>query len=240
MANLLVRQCHEELNELLDLGEKMRDAQDRLAGDQLRDIARRRLEVVSALTLKARQIAHEAGEPVSDEMARELGSTLEAAFVDPVARDAVRVGRLTTALDYSGFGGIDQKPDARDRPRVAGKTRKSGRRIRGAGRGKSPDPAEPRRQAQSTLVEAQADVARATQELGIREKAAARAEKEEARLDKRIVDVEAELSWLTDKVSRAVEESVATQKLRDAAQSTLRAAEARVLRTKQELDRLEG
>lgn len=238
LVNVLVRQCREHLNELLELGENMRVAQDRLAGEQLRGIARRRLEVESALTQLARQIAGDAGELVSDEMARELGATLEAAFADPAARDAVRRGRLTVALDYSGFGGIDQTTNAQQRPRALGKARGSARRITAAGGEKSPDSAERRRNAQSVLSEAQANLARAQKEMKNQDQAVARAGKEQARLDQRIADLEAGLSRLVDEASRSADESLAAQQLRDAAQSTLRVAEERRRRANQELDGL--
>ena len=240
LVNVLSRQCHEQLNELLGLGADMWAAQDRLAGTELRDIARRRLEVVSALIQKARQIAREISEPVSDETARELGSTLEAAFADPGARDAVRFGRLTTALNYSGFGEIDQHKDPQQRPRVVDKSQKAEQRITGAGHGERANIAQERRRAQSALTEARADVVRTSQEMGRREQEVARAKKEKARLYQQIADLDAELSRLKVEASRATDEFIAAQQLCDGAQSTVRAAEVRVIRARQELDDLES
>jgi hypothetical protein len=81
-ANVLVRQRREQVDELFRLGEAMQDAQDQLAGEELGQFSRRRHEVVSALAREARRIASDAGDPISDEVARELEATLEAARAD--------------------------------------------------------------------------------------------------------------------------------------------------------------
>lgn len=237
LVNLLARLYSEQLSELLDLGEDMHAAQNRLAATELREIARRRLEVVAALTKKAKQIAGEAGEPVSDEMARELGSTLEAAFSDRSARDAVRLGRLTAALDYSGFGDMHSAPQPEP---LAAKARNAGRRTTGEDRGQRRSIGERRRLAHVTLIEAQAEVSRAGQALEGRNKDVVRAMKKKPHLEQLMEDLNTELSRLRVEVSRAAGELLVAQQLRDAAQSTVEAAEAQVIRAQQELDELQS
>ncbi len=104
LVNQLVREAGDQLNELLELGADLRDAQSALAGDRLRELSGRRRELVAALTQQARLLAQRAQQPVSEQAERELAGTLEAALADPAAEEAVRSGRLTSALSYAGLG----------------------------------------------------------------------------------------------------------------------------------------
>jgi hypothetical protein len=107
IANLLVRERHDELTELLDLGGAMRQAQADLATGDLRRLSRQRHRLVAALCEEARHLALDLGQSLSDSAARELESTLEAALADAGSAAAVRSGRLTIALRYSGLGPVD-------------------------------------------------------------------------------------------------------------------------------------
>lgn len=104
LANLLSRGRREDVDRLLDLGRSLREAQDTLAGDDLRRLSRQRHEVIEALSRDARHLADAARQPVTDPAVAELEATLEAATADPVAAEALRSGRLTTPLRYSGLG----------------------------------------------------------------------------------------------------------------------------------------
>lgn len=104
LANLLVRRRGQEVERLLELGASLRDAQERLAGEQMRALSQQRQLVVLALVQEARGLARESGQAVSEATARELQETLEAALADPAAADALRAGRLTASLSYSGLG----------------------------------------------------------------------------------------------------------------------------------------
>jgi hypothetical protein len=104
LANLLSRQYRAEVDELLDLGPALREAQEQLAGDRLRQLSQRRLEALDALSGRAESIARGLGQPVTAHTVQEVDGTLQAALADPAAAEAVRRGRLTTALAYSGFG----------------------------------------------------------------------------------------------------------------------------------------
>jgi hypothetical protein len=107
VANQLVRQEAREVNELLEVGEAMRSAQDGLDADAMRRLAPRRHALVDSLVQAARHLALEQGRPLSDATVQELLGTLEAAFADAGASEALRSGRLTGALRYSGFGAVD-------------------------------------------------------------------------------------------------------------------------------------
>lgn len=104
VVNLLVRRESGEIEQLLDLGEQLRQAQGERRGEDLRTLSQRRSQVVAALAGQGREQAAEAGHPVSEAVGREVEGTLEAALADPDAAAGVRAGRLVTALSYSGLG----------------------------------------------------------------------------------------------------------------------------------------
>jgi hypothetical protein len=107
VANLLVRRQPDEVAQLRELGEMLRQAQANLSGDQLRQLGQQRNQVVAALARQARGLAHAEGHDVSSAVAEQVESTLRAAVVDPDAGEALAAGRLTTALSYSGLGPVD-------------------------------------------------------------------------------------------------------------------------------------
>ena len=112
LANLLVRERRPQVGHLLDLGAELRQAQAGLAIDELRRLSQARHKVVSDLRDEARVLAREVGQPISDAVALELEATLEAALADADAADALRSGRLTASLRYSGLGLSDTIPAA--------------------------------------------------------------------------------------------------------------------------------
>jgi predicted nucleic acid-binding protein len=112
LANLLVRERPDQLTQLLELGAAMRAAQAQLAGDELRRLSGQRHRAVSALAREAVELARRGGRTVSDSTGLELAETLEAALADAAAADAVRTGRLTHALRYSGLGPVDVPAEA--------------------------------------------------------------------------------------------------------------------------------
>jgi hypothetical protein len=109
-VNLLVRGRRSDVDGLLDLGEQLRRAQAGLVGDELRQLTVQRRQVVAALARQARGDARAAGQPISEAAEDEVAATLLAALADPRVGDAVRGGRLTKAVEYSGVGSVD--PDA--------------------------------------------------------------------------------------------------------------------------------
>jgi DNA repair exonuclease SbcCD ATPase subunit len=107
LANLLVRERTQQVEELLELGEAMREAQADLAADQMRQLATQRRQIVSALGREAAKLASDQGQRVSRSIREEMEGTLEAALADPAAGEALRSGRLTTSLRYTGLGPVD-------------------------------------------------------------------------------------------------------------------------------------
>jgi hypothetical protein len=112
-ANLLVREHREEIESLVELGTLLREAQESLAGDQLRALDIQRRQLIAALTRQARALANERGHPVSTTVATQVEETLRAAMTDPEAGEALLSGRLTSAMSYSGMGTTVSRPDLR-------------------------------------------------------------------------------------------------------------------------------
>jgi DNA repair exonuclease SbcCD ATPase subunit len=107
-VNRLVRD--DAVGPLLDLGERMRAAWS--DGGDLASLERERASLVEDLVHRARELADDAGRPLSDAFADEVEETLRAAIADPSAADAVRAGRLDHPLRHAGFGpfGAAQPP----------------------------------------------------------------------------------------------------------------------------------
>jgi hypothetical protein len=242
LANVLVRQRREQVDELLKLGEAMQDAQDQLAGEELRRLSRRRHEVVSMLAREARRIASDAGDPASDEATRELEATLEAALANPAARAEVHNGRLTAALSYSGFGSLDPRAAASATGKSAGGRRSAGgranprRQVRSDPRGHQA--AAEILSAERTLREAEANAAAATRDAEDSARRAVLAAEEVARLDRQVGDLEAELDRLRPAAAGAGDELSRARRARDAAGRKSRAAKGRVEMAQASLDRL--
>jgi hypothetical protein len=99
LVNLLAHQRPDLVEELLELGGQLRDAQRDLRGAELRELSVRRRSVVAAL---AREAVGLAGR--GDTALTEVEGTLAAALADASVAAAVQEGRLTKSLEYTGFG----------------------------------------------------------------------------------------------------------------------------------------
>ena len=80
--NLLARHAGGELNDLVDVGAALRSAQEQLSGPQLRELSQQRQAVVRALTQRARQLAREHGQPLTEPVAEQVRRSLDAALTD--------------------------------------------------------------------------------------------------------------------------------------------------------------
>ena len=104
LVNRLAREAPAQVDELLEVGESLREAQQALAGDRLRELSTQRRRLVTGLVQEARRLAEQSGQAFGAPAEREVQETLEAALADPAIAEAVRSGRLTTALSYAGLG----------------------------------------------------------------------------------------------------------------------------------------
>lgn len=107
IVNQLVREHPDAIDELLDLGSDLRDAQAAGDGKALTSIGSERRKLVSALLKQATEIADAADRSPSRAVLDEVEQTLIAATVDEAAGEALRTGRLVRSLQAVGFEDVD-------------------------------------------------------------------------------------------------------------------------------------
>lgn len=240
LANLLAHQQPGKVAQLLDLGEHLRRAQEDLSAADLRRLSAQRRQVVSALSDEGARLATELGQAVSDAAVRELETTLETALADEAAGEAVRSGRLTTALQYSGFGPVDLSgavagPVAR--PPAAPE---AGRRAGAGGPVPPAKSAAERRQqerrevAEQQLGQAEAAVQGARHQLTREEAILSGAHRRHEQLQAEVAQRGQQLKELQERESEAAREVRQLQRAHDAAAAVLNRAEATLERAKDE------
>ena len=119
LANQLVRQHADEVRPLLELGSALREATATVSGPQLRELSRQRNDVVRALVRQARRLAADAGQAVSEDVARGLEETLNAALADPDQAELLLKGRLSVQLKHTGYGPAEGSTSAAGTPPAA-------------------------------------------------------------------------------------------------------------------------
>ena len=107
LINLLAREEPNEVSALLELGAALQDAQQRMAGDELRQLSTQRRKAVDALARRAIELGREHGYSPPDGAVQEASQTLQTALGDPEIAELVRNGRLSQAVTYGGFGPTD-------------------------------------------------------------------------------------------------------------------------------------
>lgn len=179
-VNLLTRAQGDELDQLVTLGAALREAQDALDGDELRELNRTRHRLVAALRAQVERLAAGAGQRLSEPVARQVEATLHAVMADDAAAAAVRTGLLVRELESTGLEPVDVAgavalPDVVAIPtgRVDSGPRESGARSSAAPRGG-------RSTARDSGADARAAAERRREEELAAARAAARAEHERA------------------------------------------------------------
>lgn len=107
LVNLLVARRADDIDQILELGASLRDAEKNLDGDDLRQLGKQRLQLLRALARQGRDLAEKDGQKVSAAAISDVERTLQAAMTDPHAADAVLSGRLVRALSSNGIEPVD-------------------------------------------------------------------------------------------------------------------------------------
>jgi len=107
VVNLLVRRDPDQVDQVLAVGEALRDAQDNLDATQLREFTKQRRQLTASVTTAARRMAREEGVRTTESVAEQVEATLTAAMLEPDAARAVRSGLLVSALSATGLGDLD-------------------------------------------------------------------------------------------------------------------------------------
>ncbi len=105
--NLLARSGTPELDDLIELGETMREAQSRLDMARVTSLGQQRQHRESAVLRRLDLLLAARGIISSPSVWAEVGRTLTAVAADAAAAAAVRSGCLTRGLVYAGFGDVD-------------------------------------------------------------------------------------------------------------------------------------
>lgn len=246
LANVLARQRGDQVARLLDLGAALRQAQASLATRELRRLSQERHAVLSELEREARHLASHYGQAVSGAVAQELSATLDAALADPEAAGALRAGRLTTGLHYSGLGlGLVAVPEASeavdhaaDRPpeqsteagavpdSIDGEVRSRPK----AGKSTSSPPRPS--QAELLVREAEAALAAAEQDAVQRQRQLDEARESRDRCNEEVADLERQLRALRKTEEAADDEVRAAKKELDAAEHAVIAARDELVRAR--------
>ena len=217
VSNLLVRAHRPEIEGLVELGGLLREAQENLAGDELKALSAQRGQLVTALTRQAAGLARERGRRISTAVTDQVEETLRAAMADPEAGEALLTGRLTSPMSYSGMGTTVSRPDLRlvrppstERPaakpvRTAETAKRPSADERRAARERERE--EARRAAEEKRRRELADARRVADEAtALAEEAQAAADDEKERieeLDGRRRSLEARVAELSDQLAHA-------------------------------------
>ena len=233
LANLLVRERRDEVAQLLDLGSALRQAQATLATADLRRLSQERHRLLTDLEQEAGHLADRHGQAVSGAVAQELSDTLEAATADPDAADALRAGRLTTGLHYSGLAPdwsasrtltvyLTAVPMEMKRPRPR-------RRHRPA---RSLNPRERPTKAETTLKTAETALTAAEEDSGQKQRRLDEAREKRDRCTEEVTDLERQLRALRKREEEADDEVRAAKKALDAAEHAVIGARDELVRAR--------
>lgn len=217
----------DQLDELLDLGAALREAQRTLDGAELRAMSRQRHQVVRGLSELAQQLT---GKRPADSAQREFEATLEAALADDAAAEAVRTGRLMRPLTSTGLEPVDLT-DAVAAPDGAPPKRTEPKRAPK----KADDSAQKRRaEIEKEIEQAEQQLTGAQDELTAQEQRAEQARRSQDDARARAAELEAELEAAraeqaqAEKDRREADAAVKTAaRARDAAQRALDTARKR-------------
>jgi chromosome segregation ATPase len=239
VVNLLARHSEDLLQEVADLGEDLRTAQEQGDGKRLRALNEERKALLKRVAAEGAELAEEHDLSYGPAVARGVDETIKAALADPRAAEAVQAGLLVTALSGAGLG-FNDLADSVALPNFELKPRESHpkeRRLRVVP--DLPDPATARADAAREVLKDATELAEeADSALEVSEAARDANESTRTALHKRLDALKQELKELQ------VEVSAADDAVRDLDRAVVQATKARdaahkeLTRAKDRLDRL--
>ena len=217
LVNRWVREHGADVQQLLELGGRLRAAQGTLGADELRALDRQRRQLTRALAQQARDLGREEGRRVTDATTAEVEETLRSAMVDEVAGAALATGLLTDTFSSTGLDPVDLS-------RVVALAPEPAVRVPS---GVTPTPAVDQARAaarERELADAQAAVAQADSALTAAQEALRRAGDEAAEAQRRREEVESRLEEARRRVHDLEDEADAAARAAEAATSAQEAA----------------
>ena len=204
------------LDEAVDLGPAIRDAQAGADPKEIAALRRQRSGVVGALAQAGAALAEDAGHPVTAAVLDQVRATIEAAMADPHAGAAVRSGLLVQPLESAGFDDVDLDgalavpdavPDAwsgSDAPPIPIDDARRARKVRRASRSEpepEPDPEPERDPAADRRAARQAETTARTESRDA-DAALDGAERELAAAEERRAELQRDLDLATAEIER--------------------------------------
>ncbi|MFJ3381123.1 hypothetical protein ACIPJ2_12000 [Curtobacterium sp. NPDC090217] len=204
------------LDEAVDLGPAIRDAQAGADPKEIAALRRQRSGVVGALAQAGAALAEDAGHPVTAAVLDQVRATIEAAMADPHAGAAVRSGLLVQPLESAGFDDVDLDgalavpdavPDAwsgSDAPPIPIDDARRARKVRRASRSEpepEPDPEPERDRAADRRAARQAETTARTESRDA-DAALDGAERELAAAEERRAELQRDLDRATAEIER--------------------------------------
>jgi len=107
LVNQWVRGHADEVQQLLELGARLRAAQGTLGAEELRALDQQRRQLTRAMAAQASAVGREAGRRVTDATTAQVEETLRSAMVDEVAGAALATGLLTDTFSSTGLDPVD-------------------------------------------------------------------------------------------------------------------------------------
>jgi len=231
VVNHLVREDSDAVEALVALGERMREAQSTLSGDQMRALSRERQGVLRELVRHAAALA---GGSVSASVTAEVEQTLRAVIADEEASATVQSGCLTHGLSYSGLGTAGAGASERHlravpTPAATDDTRRPS--LDGASRAAEREATARRRELERELAEAESA-------LRSSERAATAATTRAERARRRQQEAEEEVAELERACEAARERAAAARSAAGTAADQAAAAQSVAAAARQEVERI--
>ncbi|HEU4568639.1 MAG TPA: hypothetical protein VFR99_11445 [Marmoricola sp.] len=237
-VNLLVRREAAQIDQVLALGESLRQAAESMQGEELRALTRQRRQLTAALASAARALARESGVRLSQAVVDQVEGVLNAAMLDPLAADAVRSGLLVKAFTSTGVSRLDvdeviavpaatgTRATPVDRPRPDLRVVPEGDEVKRARAQEAVDEAAGR------VTDAEAELAEAGKAVSDLEARRLQVHEEIDELRRRLDDLEGDADRVEEELDEAVE-------VRDEAEQRLAAARADHERAARALEKLD-
>ncbi|QDW61960.1 hypothetical protein [Oerskovia sp. KBS0722] len=245
VVNQVARAHPEEVGSLVALGDDLRAATEARDRARLTELDRDRRGQVEALVRDVSAAGEVRGRAVSGEVLRRLGETLTAAVMDRDAGALVQAGRLTQALQYVGFGIVDESGESADVVSLSAERearRGTGMRSRAAEQRAEEAPAlAPEHSGSDTpLADAEREVAAAAAEIDRLEGRRDQAADVVREASDAVGPLDARLSALDEQITRLTAERDDTLAALDGARSALAAAEEDLAAVDRDLEDAEG
>ncbi|MHA7280445.1 transposase [Arthrobacter sp. MDT2-2] len=238
LVNVLVDRRREEVEQVLELGASLKEAQESLDRAQLHALGQQRQRLLAAVARQSLDAAADLGHDVGPAALPGVEQTLRAALADPAAAAAVLTGRLVRTLEATGWDPVDLEgavagpfappPDGggtagADDDDDAQDTRPGRRTVSAARRRDAETRLSAARDARAAAEEAAADLLRKSQRLTVRRDGlTASIEDLEERLEalrRELADLDAEAAALDRKVSDATRSVAEAKDEEDSAES---------------------